>query len=40
MPKLYAVDKKTIKMRVDTTKSWFAMGSTDKLVFFSRHFNI
>ena len=28
---------KTIKMRVDTTKSWFVIDSSDKIASFLRH---
>ena len=28
---------KTIKMRADTTKGWFAIDSSDKIVSFLRH---
>ena len=40
MLNLYVVGTKTIKIRVDIAKSWFAIDSSGKLVFFSRHFYI
>ena len=40
MLNLYLVGKKLIKIRVDTTKSWFAIDSSGKLVPFSRHLYI
>ena len=40
MLNLYVVGKKTIKMRVDTTKSCFAIDSSGKLVSFSKQFYI
>ena len=40
MLNLCVVGTKTIKMRVGTTKSWFAIDSSGKLVFFSRHFYV